>query len=87
MWLSCCWSWFSHGSSVCSDGRRSSTVTKMFVVQRREAGVEEKVPEVNQVSKQRLGRHGDAGLKLKTAGVLASLQRCSDVPRGGGDPS
>uniref|UniRef100_H3BXD7 Uncharacterized protein n=1 Tax=Tetraodon nigroviridis TaxID=99883 RepID=H3BXD7_TETNG len=73
--------------AVASDGRRSSTVTKMFVVQRREAGVEEKVPEVNQVSKQRLGRHGDAGLKLKTAGVLASLQRCSDVPRGGGDPN
>uniref|UniRef100_H3C6W1 CCHC-type domain-containing protein n=1 Tax=Tetraodon nigroviridis TaxID=99883 RepID=H3C6W1_TETNG len=34
--------------AVASDGRRSSTVTKMFVVQRREAGVEEKVPEVNQ---------------------------------------
>lgn len=63
----------SYRSSVCSDGRRSSTVTKMFVVQNQSSNIEENDQISQQVTKPHCG-HGDKSLKLETVGVLASVQ-------------
>lgn len=49
----------SFRSSVCSDGRRSSTVTKMFVVQSGGSNLEKVLEVGRQVSTRLPGRHGN----------------------------